>query len=177
MPGKQRRLSTPDGPVLRASGVDYDIRRAAQYSIYDRFDFNVITRPNGDLYDRYYVRLQEMRESVKILKQALRDDVRNGLTSSPKVLPPRWFYDARGSELFEEITRLPEYYPTRSERAILTQRAAEVASVTRAKTLVELGSGSSDKTRLLLDALTRTGDLGAFIPLDVSASRREKQSR
>jgi NADH-quinone oxidoreductase B subunit len=61
------------GPVLRASGVGYDIRRAAPYSIYDRFDFNVITRPNGDLYDRYYVRLQEMRESVKILKQALQD--------------------------------------------------------------------------------------------------------
>jgi len=61
------------GPVLRASGVDYDIRRAAPYSIYDRFEFNVVTRKNGDVYDRYYVRLQEMRESVKILKQALRD--------------------------------------------------------------------------------------------------------
>ncbi len=61
------------GPVLRASGVAYDIRRAAPYSIYDRFDFNVITGTNGDLYDRYYVRLQEMRESVKILKQAVRD--------------------------------------------------------------------------------------------------------
>jgi NADH-quinone oxidoreductase subunit C/D len=61
------------GPVLRASGVNYDIRRVAPYSIYDRFDFNVITRPSGDLYDRYYVRLQEMRESVKILKQAVRD--------------------------------------------------------------------------------------------------------
>lgn len=61
------------GPVLRASGVNYDIRRAAPYSIYDRFDFNVIVGKNGDLYDRYYVRLQEMRESVKILKQAVRD--------------------------------------------------------------------------------------------------------
>jgi len=61
------------GPVLRASGVNFDIRRAAPYSIYDRFDFNVIVGKNGDLYDRYYVRLQEMRESVKILKQAVRD--------------------------------------------------------------------------------------------------------
>jgi NADH-quinone oxidoreductase subunit C/D len=61
------------GPVLRASGVSYDIRRAAPYSIYDRFDFNVITTPNGDLYDRYYIRLQEMRESARILKQAVRD--------------------------------------------------------------------------------------------------------
>jgi len=110
------------------------------------------------------------------LARALRDDVRTGLTSSPKALPPRWFYDARGSELFEEITRLPEYYPTRAERAILTERATEIATVTRAKTLVELGSGSSDKTRLLLDALSRTGDLGAFIPLDVSASALEQST-
>jgi L-histidine N-alpha-methyltransferase len=110
------------------------------------------------------------------LTRALRDDVTTGLTSTPKVLPPRWFYDARGSELFEEITRLPEYYPTRAERAILTERATEIATVTRAKTLVELGSGSSDKTRLLLDALSRTGDLGAFIPLDVSASALEQST-
>ncbi len=61
------------GPVLRASGVPYDIRRAAPYSIYDRFDFKVVTSPGGDVYDRYYVRLEEMRESVKILKQALRE--------------------------------------------------------------------------------------------------------
>ncbi|GAA1033917.1 L-histidine N(alpha)-methyltransferase [Virgisporangium ochraceum] len=110
------------------------------------------------------------------ITRALRDDVRSGLTASPKVLPPRWFYDARGSELFEEITRLPEYYPTRAERAILTERAAEIATVTRAKTLVELGSGSSDKTRLLLDALSRIGELGAFVPLDVSASALEQST-
>src|SRR5687768_12017288 len=93
---------------------------------------------------------------------ALRADVRAGLTASPKVLPPRWFYDARGSELFDEITRLPEYYPTRAERAILAERAVEIAAVARAKTLVELGSGASDKTRLLLDALSTAGELGAF---------------
>jgi L-histidine N-alpha-methyltransferase len=110
------------------------------------------------------------------ITRALRDDVRAGLTATPKALPPRWFYDARGSELFEEITRLPEYYPTRSERAILTERATEVAAITRAKTLVELGSGSSDKTRLLLDALSRIGELGAFVPLDVSASALEQST-
>jgi L-histidine N-alpha-methyltransferase len=102
--------------------------------------------------------------------RALREDVIAGLTADPKWLPPKWFYDARGSDLFEDITRLPEYYPTRAERAILTERAGEIAARTEAKTLVELGSGSSEKTRLLLDALTAGGSLGAFIPLDVSAS-------
>jgi L-histidine N-alpha-methyltransferase len=104
------------------------------------------------------------------LAEQLRSDVRAGLTASPKWLPPKWFYDARGSELFEEITRLPEYYPTRAERAILTANAGDIAALARAKTLVELGSGASEKTRLLLDALSATGELGAFVPLDVSAS-------
>jgi L-histidine N-alpha-methyltransferase len=104
------------------------------------------------------------------LARTLRADVTTGLTATPKWLPPRWFYDARGSELFDQITRLPEYYPTRAERAILTERAGEIATISGAKTLVELGSGSSDKTRLLLDALTSCGSLGSFIPLDVSAS-------
>lgn len=104
------------------------------------------------------------------LARELRADVRAGLTAQPKWLPPKWFYDARGSALFDEITRLPEYYPTRAERAVLTRRAADIAAITGAKTLVELGSGASDKTRLLLDALRRHGSLGAFIPLDVSAA-------
>ncbi len=104
------------------------------------------------------------------LDRSLREDVRIGLTADPKTLPPKWFYDARGSELFEEITRLPEYYPTRAERAILAARAAEIADATDAKTLVELGSGSSEKTRLLLDALSAHGTLGTFVPLDVSES-------
>ncbi len=104
------------------------------------------------------------------LTAALRADARAGLTATPKTLPPKYFYDARGSELFEEITRLPEYYPTRAERQILTDRAASIARVTGAKTLVELGSGSSEKTRLLLDALRDAGTLGSFVPLDVSAS-------
>jgi L-histidine N-alpha-methyltransferase len=104
------------------------------------------------------------------LARSLRADVRDGLTATPKRLPPKWFYDARGSLLFEEITRLPEYYPTRTERAILTANAPEIARLTDAKTLVELGSGSSEKTRLLLDAMLDRGTLGSFVPLDVSES-------
>lgn len=98
---------------------------------------------------------------------ALRADVLNGLTQQPKTLPPKWFYDARGSELFEEITRLPEYYLTRAEREILIDRAAEIAAASGARTLVELGSGSSEKTRHLLDALA---DLHSYVPVDVSES-------
>ncbi|MEW2499619.1 L-histidine N(alpha)-methyltransferase [Amycolatopsis sp. NPDC047767] len=100
----------------------------------------------------------------------LRADVRTGLTAEQKWLPPKWFYDAEGSELFEKITELPEYYPTRSEREVLAARAGDVARLTDAHTLVELGSGSSEKTRLLLDALTEHGTLESFVPLDVSES-------
>ncbi|GAA1977181.1 L-histidine N(alpha)-methyltransferase [Catenulispora subtropica] len=99
---------------------------------------------------------------------ALRDDVLKGLTADPKWLPPKWFYDARGSDLFEEITRLPEYYPTRAEREILAARASEIAALTRAETLAELGSGSSSKTTLLLDALQAAGTLRRYDPIDVS---------
>lgn len=98
---------------------------------------------------------------------ALRADVLHGLSRRPKTLPPKWFYDARGSELFEEITRLPEYYPTRAEREILIDRAEEIAAATGARTLVELGSGSSEKTRHLLDALP---ELHSYVPVDVSES-------
>ncbi|OKJ63176.1 histidyl-tRNA synthetase [Streptomyces sp. CB02009] len=98
----------------------------------------------------------------------LRADVLHGLNRSPKELPPKWFYDARGSELFEEITRLPEYYPTRAEREILKQRAPEIAAATGARTLVELGSGSSEKTRFLIDALLP--GLDSYVPVDVSES-------
>ncbi|MDV9170489.1 L-histidine N(alpha)-methyltransferase [Streptomyces sp. W16] len=98
---------------------------------------------------------------------ALRADVLEGLTRTPKTLPPKWFYDAHGSELFEQITELPEYYPTRAEREILIDRAGEIAAATGARTLVELGSGSSDKTRHLLDAFT---DLAVYVPVDVSES-------
>jgi L-histidine N-alpha-methyltransferase len=101
------------------------------------------------------------------LADSMADDVRTGLTAQPKTLPPKYFYDARGSELFDEITRLPEYYPTRTERAILVQRAQEIAALTHAETLVELGSGTSEKTRLLLHALTAAGTLHRFVPFDV----------
>ena len=101
------------------------------------------------------------------MRAALEADVRAGLTATPKTLPPKWFYDARGSELFDRITRLPEYYPTRRERAVLAQRAAEIARRTRADTLLELGSGTSEKTRLLLDALAEAGTLRRFVPFDV----------
>ena len=102
------------------------------------------------------------------LAAALAHDVRVGLTSTPKELPPKWFYDDRGSALFDEITRLPEYYPTRAERAILEARASEIATLTGADTLVELGSGTSEKTRLLLSALADAGTLSRFVPFDVS---------
>ncbi len=100
--------------------------------------------------------------------EALRADARAGLTASPKHLPPKWFYDARGSELFERITALPEYYPTRTEAALLARSVDAIAAAAGADTLVELGSGSSAKTRLLLDALTRAGTLRRYVPQDVS---------
>ncbi len=104
------------------------------------------------------------------LSRALRDDARRGLTSTPKELPPKYFYDERGSLLFDEITRLPEYYPTRREREILVAHADDIARLTDAHTLVELGSGTSEKTRILLDALCRRDCLRRFAPFDVSES-------
>jgi L-histidine Nalpha-methyltransferase len=112
----------------------------------------------------------EVRLTPDHASRALRHDVSTGLVADPKWLPPKWFYDSRGSELFEEITRLPEYYPTRAEREILDARAADLAGHTGACSLVELGSGSSEKTRLLLDALLDHGTLEEFVPLDVSES-------
>ncbi len=100
----------------------------------------------------------------------LRADARAGLTASPKSLPPKWFYDAEGSELFEKITKLPEYYPTRAERTILQSVAGEIAELTQARVLAELGSGSSEKTRLLLSALRAAGTLRGYAPVDVSES-------
>ncbi|GAA2093679.1 L-histidine N(alpha)-methyltransferase [Actinomadura alba] len=100
------------------------------------------------------------------LEKALRQDVMDGLTGEPKTLPAKWFYDERGSALFEDITRLPEYYPTRAERAILAERAPEIAIATRVDTLLELGAGSGEKTRILLDALG--GTLSDYVPVDVS---------
>jgi L-histidine Nalpha-methyltransferase len=96
-------------------------------------------------------------------------DVRAGLTKPFKELSPRYFYDERGSELFEQITELPEYYPTRAERAILTEYAADIcAAAGGPATLIELGSGSAAKTRVLLDAMAEAGCLGAYAPVDIS---------
>ncbi|MEI5103004.1 L-histidine N(alpha)-methyltransferase [Streptomyces sp. PmtG] len=95
------------------------------------------------------------------------DSARPGGTPFLKTLPPKWFYDARGSVLFDEITTLPEYYPTRAEREILLARSASIAAATGARTLVELGSGSSEKTRHLIDALSH---LDTYVPVDVSES-------
>lgn len=104
---------------------------------------------------------------VDATEASLRADVLAGLSRRPKTLPPKWFYDARGSELFEEITRLPEYYPTRAEREVLVAHAADIAAASGARTLIELGSGSSEKTRHLLDALPL---LHSYVPVDVSES-------
>ncbi len=102
--------------------------------------------------------------------EALRRDASEGLRKTPKSLPPKWFYDAVGSELFDQITRLPEYYPTRAEAQILRARSAEVASASGADTVVELGSGTSEKTRTLLNALRARGLLRRYVPFDVDAA-------
>jgi L-histidine N-alpha-methyltransferase len=105
-------------------------------------------------------------------------EVRLGLTATPKELAPKYFYDERGSRLFERITELPEYYPTRAEREILTARSAEiVAAAGTPGTLVELGSGSAAKTRHLLDAMRDAGSLSTYVPLDISAEITHETAR
>jgi L-histidine N-alpha-methyltransferase len=108
-----------------------------------------------------------------VLTDSLRDqlaaDVRGGLLAAEPSIPPRWFYDARGSRLFEDITHLPEYYPTRAERLILATHADDVAAACPAATLAELGAGMATKTEFLLDALERHGTLRLYAPLDVDA--------
>ena len=110
----------------------------------------------------------ERRLPAGFLAESLRADARAGLTSAPKSLPPKWFYDAQGSALFEKITELPEYYPTRAEREILRAAAGQIAELSGARTLAELGSGSSEKTRLLFGALRDRGTLRGYVPVDVS---------
>jgi L-histidine N-alpha-methyltransferase len=103
-------------------------------------------------------------------ERSLAEDVLDGLTKPFKELPPKHFYDARGAELFDQICELPEYYPTRCERAILAERSAEIAELTGAVELVELGSGTAAKTRVLLDALSAAGTLERYVPVDVTES-------
>ncbi len=110
----------------------------------------------------------EVALEAQAARAALLKEARAGLVANPRELSPRWLYDERGSLLFEEITRLPEYYPTRREREILGRHAGDIARLTRAQTLLELGSGSSEKTNLLLDALTSVGTLERFVPFDVA---------
>lgn len=110
-------------------------------------------------------------------REELAEDVRRGLTRPPRSLPPKYFYDARGSRLFEEITRLPEYYLTRAEREILEAWAPELVEALRPEALVEFGSGSSEKTRILLDAMEDGGLLRGYGPLDVSGEALEEAAR
>jgi L-histidine N-alpha-methyltransferase len=99
---------------------------------------------------------------------SLADDALDGLTRPFKELPPKHFYDAVGADLFDQICDLPEYYPTRAERQILELRSAEIAALTGAAELVELGSGTAAKTRVLLDALADAGTLRRYVPFDVT---------
>ncbi len=102
------------------------------------------------------------------VQRQMRADALEGLRGREKSIPPVWFYDERGSRLFEEITQLPEYYPTRAERALLERHAPSIAELSKADTLVELGAGACDKTRVLLTALQGTGSLSRYVPFDVS---------
>ena len=101
-------------------------------------------------------------------ERALADDVLDGLTRPFKELPPKHFYDAAGADLFDRICEQPEYYPTRTERAILVERSAEIATLTGASELVELGSGTAAKTRILLQAMADAGTLERYVPIDVT---------
>ena len=106
--------------------------------------------------------------SPEEVQTQMRADALRGLQAEQKSIPPVWFYDERGSRLFEEITQLPEYYPTRAERALLEAHGADIAALSKADTLVELGAGACDKTRVLLAALGETGLLSRYVPFDVS---------
>ena len=105
--------------------------------------------------------------------RTMEDDVRRGLTSVPKQLPPKYFYDGRGSWLFEKITCLPEYYLTRAEKSILDQASGEITRITEPEELLELGAGSAAKTGLLLEAGRAHGTLKRYLPVDVSAPMSE----
>lgn len=116
---------------------------------------------------RFYL---DRRLPPDFLMKALRADAREGLTAAPKFIPSKWLYDAKGSEIYEQITRLPEYYPFRVEAGILEAVADEIAAATRASSIIEFGSGSADKTDILLRALQRAGTLHAYTSIDISES-------
>lgn len=123
------------------------------------------------------LQIQRLVEATKIVTSTAGRDVVKGLTQNPKSLPAYYFYDDRGSELFEEICELPEYYLTRTETAILQEYASEIAKITGSCELVELGSGSSTKTRILLDAYQQLGYALRYLPIDVSAGMLENSAR
>jgi len=102
-------------------------------------------------------------------REAILAEIRDGLGRAQKELPPKFFYDERGSELFEEITRLPEYYLTRAEAALLGRCIPAWIGALRPATLVELGAGSAEKTRAILDAMLAAGSARTYVPVDVSA--------
>ncbi|MGH3309771.1 MAG: L-histidine N(alpha)-methyltransferase [Streptomyces sp.] len=111
------------------------------------------------------------------LEEELRKDVVDGLTGDPKELPPKWFYDNRGSELFEEITRQEEYYPTRRERALLIRHAADIAQAAQSAALLESGAGSGERARILIDSMLATGTLETYQPVDVSVEFLRQSAR
>ncbi|WP_341528976.1 L-histidine N(alpha)-methyltransferase [Nostoc sp. UHCC 0302] len=123
------------------------------------------------------LQIQRLVEATRIVAPSAGSDVVKGLTQTPKSLPPAYFYDDRGSELFEQICELPEYYLTRTETAILKQCAGAIAKITGACELVELGSGSSTKTRILLDAYNQLGYPLRYLPIDVSAGILESSAK
>ncbi|MBD2543014.1 L-histidine N(alpha)-methyltransferase [Planktothricoides raciborskii] len=123
------------------------------------------------------VRIASDRPSAAEITSNHGEDIVWGLTQNPKSIPPKYFYDDRGSDLFEQICELPEYYPTRTEAAILAQYAGEIAQITGPSELVELGSGSSSKTRLLLDAYQGLGHPSMYVPIDVSGGILEASAK
>ncbi|MDX1673543.1 MAG: L-histidine N(alpha)-methyltransferase [Longimicrobiales bacterium] len=106
--------------------------------------------------------------------ERMRDEVADGLSQPQKELSPKYFYDHRGSELFEAITRLPEYYPTRSERRLLAEHMPDWVRARQPGSLVELGAGAADKTRAILDVMHEAADEPVFVPIDISAEFLER---
>lgn len=123
------------------------------------------------------LKIQNLQQATSKVSSPAGSDVVKGLTQTPKSLSPRYLYDDRGSELFEEICELPEYYVTRTETSILEDCAEEIAKITGACELIELGSGSSTKTRILLDAYQQLGYPLHYLPIDVSAGILEASAR
>jgi L-histidine N-alpha-methyltransferase len=126
--------------------------------------------------ERDPIRIDDYLEDSGALP-TMAEDVRRGLTARQKSLPPKYFYDERGSRLFEAICETPEYYPTRTEMALLRRVAGEIVGRVRPRDLVELGPGSADKARFFLEAMEQLGTLGRYVPVDVSAEIVERSAR